>query len=92
MSILKSLRGNLFLKKYRELGGEESEQYLIFLLSSSVSQMAFMDEYEKLEPIETMGKKETLDMYRYVIGLFPDKPNPERKMICKVLYTIGSLL
>jgi hypothetical protein len=92
MSILSSLREHLFLKKYRELGGEESERYLKFLLESSVSRMSFLSAYEKLEPIENMGKKEKIEMYRYVVGLFPEASNPERKIICKVLYTVGILL
>lgn len=82
----------VYLKGYRERSGERADKWLCGLLTSTVSRMAFLSAYRDIEPIEKMGKKETIDMYRYVIGLFPEASNPERKIICKVLYTIGTLL
>lgn len=82
----------VYLKGYRERTGDAADNWLKGLLTSAVPRMAFLSAYNDLEPIEKMGKKETIEMYRYVIGLFPEASNPERKIICKVLYTIGTLL
>lgn len=82
----------VYLKIYRTKEGEEADRCLKGLLEGTLSQLAFLSAYRDLPPIETMQKKEKLEMYRYVISLFPDKSTPERKVICQVLYTIGTLL
>jgi len=51
-----------------------------------------LEEYRKLPPIEMMPDKNKKEMKQYVLETFPDKSVEEKLQICKVLYTVGTLL
>jgi len=54
--------------------------------------MIFLEAYKKLEPIEKMPDKEKKEMKQYVIENFPDKTTEQKLNICRIVYTIGTLL
>jgi len=86
--ISKSLIDNVYLPRFHEMG----EPILPFFCNSSVARMCFISAYRKLPPFETLPKKQIIEMYRYVIEMFPEASNPERKQNAHIIYTVGTLL
>lgn len=82
----------VYLKGYRERSGEDSENWLKVLLTSSISRMAFLSAYKDLPPIEQMPEKEKEEMKQYVHGLMQGKSVEEKVIACKIIYTIGTLV
>ena len=71
---------------------EHGEPALKTICNCVVPSMIFLNEYKKLEPIEKMAEKEKKEMKQYVIENFPDKTIEQKLEICKIVYTIGTLL
>jgi hypothetical protein len=84
MDVLSSLRNDLFLKNYREKGGEDSEKYLKFLLTSVVSKRVFLESYKKLPPIEKMPENEKKEMKLYIHSILPGYPVEDKLDACNV--------
>jgi hypothetical protein len=87
MTISKSLI-DMYLGYFQAKG----EAALKVICNLSIPSMVFLEAYKKLEPIEKMPEKEKKEMKQYVIENFPNKTIEQKLDICKIVYTIGTLL
>ena len=83
---------NLIRDVYLPYFNAKGEAAIRFLVLGKVSRMAFLSAYKTIPQIEEMPEKEKKEMKKYVLEMFPDKTPEEKIEICKIVYTIGTLI
>lgn len=71
---------------------QHGEAALKTICNCVVPSKIILEAYKKLPPIESMAEKEKTEMKKYVIENFPDRTKEQQVEICKIVYTIGTLL
>lgn len=71
---------------------EKGNDALKAICNCDVPSFVMLQEYSKLEPLESRPIKEKQEMWEYVKELFPDKDKETLIKNSRIIYTVGTLI